>query len=185
MLHIFIFILWIIAVLGVIGIEINSYLRFTNNLNLPFKDFKKTELKTVDNLYTAYKKLPKTRFKIVKMQVRAWNKSEIVPQTIDAFMKIIISIILTTTGVVVTILISSLNLADSNKENDPTQSSNWNNTITNILDNFTQGISSYITLINIALLLFLLSFIHISISYWKNSLYKKHLIVIEEIEKEY
>ncbi|WP_405158502.1 hypothetical protein [Paenibacillus sp. FSL H8-0283] len=66
-------------------------------------------------------------------------------------MKIIISIILTTTGVVVTIMLSSLNLANSNKDTDPTQVQIGINTITNILNNLKQGISSYTTLINIAL----------------------------------
>ncbi|OMF45414.1 hypothetical protein [Paenibacillus amylolyticus] len=185
-MEISVLILYILSLSGVVGLEIYFYYRFIKVLSLPFKEFEpQVEFTSVETLYEAYKKLPKGKFKHVKLRVRAWNKPEIIPQTVDSFMKIIVTLLLTTTGVVISILIANLNFANSNKEINANQRSDWYDNIRSILEGLVKGISSYQNLMYIALFLFILSFVHISISYLKSSLYKKHVVVLDEIEKEY
>ncbi|CAM2868715.1 hypothetical protein PATA110615_05130 [Paenibacillus taichungensis] len=166
-------------------LETHYYFRFKKMLRHPFSAYENKEPNSIEALYMAYKKLPKMQFKMAKLKVQSWNNSEIVPQSIDGFMKIIFTIVLTATGVVITIMISSLDIANSNKESDPNQANAWYDSISSILVSLTSSINFYQTLMKVALLLFLLSVLHIIFTYWKNSLHKKHIVVIEEIEKEF
>lgn len=181
---------YLVVLFGVVGMDFYYYRRFIRILKSPFEELhnnisQKSRYDTVASLYDAYKMLPKGKFNLVKMKIRAWNKPDIIPQSIDSFMKIVVSLLLTTSGIVITILIANLNIANSNKELHKDQRIEWINNMRGILETLLESMSLFQILLYIAFFMFTISFVHILISYSKNSLYKKHIIVIDEIEKEY
>ncbi|OMF17035.1 hypothetical protein BK131_03410 [Paenibacillus amylolyticus] len=179
-----------IVFISVIGLDIILYYGFLKFLREPFDELspnrkiRKLQYKTIDSLYDAYKKLPKGKFKLAKMKIRAWQKPEFITQSIDFFMRIVISLLITTVGVSTTILIANLSFTNSIKTLHPDEQS-WINSINKIFNLLNDGMSSYEFLVYIGTIIFFVAFANILILHLKVSLHKKHLIVIDEIEKEY
>lgn len=182
----FVIIITIIFFGSVIFLDLLHYYRFVEQLSAPFEKIKRkrTSEITVEELYNCYKELPKGKFKLHKMSVRAWNKPELIPQSVESYMKIIFSILLTAVGFATSILLATLGFTNSNLEMKKDTSS-WISTLNYILQELREGMDLYKLLLFIALCVFITSFAHIYISYSKSTLHKKHMVVIEEIEKEY
>lgn len=170
-----------------IGLDLLLYRHFIMFLREPFDKSlgkEKEKYNTVESLYYAYKNLPKGTFKLTKMRVKSWHKPEIISQSVDFFIKLILSLTIASAGVATTILIATLSVTNSNSALQQDQST-WLNSISHILKSLTEGMDLYKSLFYIGTMVFLLIFGNILISHGSTSVHKKHLIVIEEIEKEY
>lgn len=172
------------------GFDWFLYYRFKNFLNKPFrsisinkKDLYPDYLIT-DTLYKSYKELPKGKFKIVKMSLRSWsNINNPLQQIIDIFTKLVFTLLLSIAGVSITVSVALLSFYNSNTEVKKDYYS-WIKGLTNLLEGFRDGMDTYLIIIIIGIILFILVSNHLFISTFKSKLIKRHLVIIEEIEKE-
>ena len=137
-----------------------------------------------DRLYQSYKKLPSGKFKLVKMRVMSHDvKNSPFQQTVDAFIKLVLTIGLAVLGVLVTLSIATLNFINGNSE----MKKDYNLRVQNVnymFDWFQENTISYLSLEFIGVILFLATLNHIFIGSKKEYLLKCHLTVIAQIEKE-
>ncbi|MDH2330474.1 hypothetical protein [Paenibacillus polymyxa] len=137
-------------------------------------------------LYRAYKHLSEHKFKILKMNIKSYDpNNNHVERIIDFFTKMIITMALAMMGYALTTSTSLLTYLNNNKNVEkPSDHLARMESIENIFQNFIDGYDVYEILFIIASSLFILTANHILINTWKKDLHKKHLTIIEEIERE-
>lgn len=175
---------------GLVAIEWYMYWRFEKALSLPFKKININErelyldYKITDTLYQSYKKLPPGKFKIVKMSVKSRDvENSPLHQIIDVFTKLVLTIILAVMGVSVTISVALLGFLNDNAELKDDYHT-WVRSVQDILTTFIEGSNAFLSIIFIGIVLCSVSINHIVLSHRKKDLYKRHLTIINEIEKE-
>lgn len=178
----------IVLTLGIIVYIILSYANFLKVLYEPFEQFsfkriKTLQRKTVDALYYEYKNLPKGKFKLVKMKVRAWRKSDVIIQTTDFFSKAILTLMIAISGTILTIIIANLGFTSNSKTVYPSETK-WLNDIIKNFNSIIDNISVHQVILVIGFCLFFIVFVDIFISNKIDNLHKRHLTVIDELEKE-
>lgn len=170
------------------------YARFRKSLKFPFKAFKPINNKdlltgypTTDSLYKSYKKLSKANFKVIKMSVRSFDPDlGFIQQLIDLFTKLIFTIALALMSITITIFSSLLNNLNANKEElKKLDNSAWVKNLNGTLQGFLDGLETYQKFFFIALMIFILAINHTLLYTAKKNIHKRHLTIIEEIEKEY
>ncbi|AZK47234.1 hypothetical protein [Paenibacillus lentus] len=182
----------IVALIFIFLIAVDWYLfrRFEKDLQTPFKNLKINEknifsdYKITDTLYQSYKQLSPGKFKIVKLSVKSHDiNNNPLTQIIDVFLKLVLTLLLTVMGVSVTIFVALLSFLNTNTELKK-DSFSWYKNVQDILDALKNGTSAYLTVSFIGIVLFGVAMNHILLSHKRKTLYKRHLTVIEEIEKE-
>lgn len=166
------------------------YYRFRKKLSLPFRRIKidKDELINgyidTSELQKSYSRLPPELLSTVKMSIQSSDyKYDPIIQTIDLLSKLVLSVSITLMGVVMTINSTVLNLLN----NDDVLKKNrvsWVEKVQSMIDSFVTGIEGFEALLIICTTVFSIAAIHIVFSNLKQKERNKHLIIIEQVEKE-
>lgn len=183
-------IMFVLASLIISSVDWYMYKRFTKLLAQPFKDLT-IDLNRIDpvynitdTLYQSYKKIPPGKFKLVKLSVRSQDVyNSPINHIIDVFVKLVLTLLLAVMGASITISVALLGFLNNSSELKKDYHS-WVVNVTEIIDGFKNGQDAYLSVIFIGIVLFSVSLNHILLSYRKKDTYKRHITIIEEIEKE-
>ncbi|WP_431090808.1 hypothetical protein [Paenibacillus sp. 8b26] len=162
---------------------------FKSNLNKHLnvrKQHSSNSYNATNALYRSYKRLSEYKFKILKMNIKSYNpNNDYVEKIIDFFSKLIFTMAIAMMGYALTTSTSLLTyLNNIKKEEQQSDHTAWIDNVNNIFKNYIEGFETYEKLFIIASALFILTANHILINTLKKNLHKKHLTIIEEIERE-
>ncbi|WP_020621025.1 hypothetical protein [Paenibacillus daejeonensis] len=137
---------------------------------------------TEHRLILAYKELSKADFMLVKIGVRSLNEGSVFEKTIDALAKLLF-----TTGIaliaVIAALLSSL-LAVYENDELKVDLQRWVDDVSMIISAFNTIISQSGNFLTLVAGTTLCAIIHFGFAHERASLRKKHLVIIDEVEKE-
>ncbi|MBG9735786.1 hypothetical protein [Paenibacillus alvei] len=166
------------------------YYRFRKKLSLPFRRIKidKDELingyAVTSELQKSYSRLPPELLSTVKMSIQSSDyKYDPIIQTIDLLSKLVLSVSITLMGVVMTINSTVLNLLNNDEVLKKNRVS-WVEKVQSMVDSFVTGIEGFEALLIISTTVFSIAATHIVFSNLKQKERNRHLIIIEQVEKE-
>lgn len=174
----------------VLIVESLLYYRFRRKLAIPFRRIKidKEELINgytyTSGLHKSYSRLPPELLSTVKMSIQSNDyKYDPIIQAIDLLSKLVLSVSITLMGLVMTMSSTVLNFLNSDNELKKNRTS-WVEKVQSMIDNFVTGIEGFESLLIICATVFSMAVTHIVFSNSKQKERNRHLIIIEQVEKE-
>lgn len=178
-----------IAILAVLA-ELKITQKFKKKMNTPLKKvrvhgpFIKDD-EDYEYLYESYKNMSDRDFRIEKLKVKSKNfYKDILEQLIDTLSKLVIGIIVALMAYTAVATSTMLNNISNNEEFKKANHVAWSDGIVDGFETFVSGISNYQNIILIFFSIFIMAAIRILFVMIRKELHKKHLTIIEEIEKE-
>lgn len=172
--------------------ELFLYFKFKKAISAAFKSVRVDNIELIigykdsdiSRLYKSYKLLPTQSRTIIKMDLQSNDqKHDPIIQFIDLFSKLVLSVGIALMGVVMTMNASVLNFIQSD-EKLKKNADNWIKTIQDTLDTFVIGLNGFQSTLLLCAIIFIFAAIHIYFSNKKQKIRSRHLIIIEQIEKE-
>lgn len=178
----------LILIFLVFILEYITLLNFYKFLKIPFKRISVNKTETLfpktEKIYLAYLLVPKENLKFFKLQLEIEDfTNSYITNLIDAFQKIVLSVVIAGITIATTISIASLAFFKDNKALQKNYS-NWVESIQIISQNIKLGLEGFTIIIFITVTLFVCYANSLFIKSLKQHTKNKHLKFIELIEKE-
>lgn len=178
----------LIMILFVFILEYIILLKFFKFIKAPFKRISVNKTETLfpntEKLYLAYLLVPKENLKFFKLQLETEDfTNSYITNLIDAFQKIVLSVVIAGVTIATTISIASLTFFKDNKELQKNYFT-WVESIQIISQNIKSGLDGFTIIIFITAVLFICYANSLFIKSVKEKTKNKHLKFIELVEKE-
>lgn len=148
------------------------------------RGLKTSQLKDVELLYTSYKMIAIDRLILAKLELQTKDTSaSFIKDAFSIFSSIFTGVILVFSALLITTSTEMLNFISGNDEMKKDTSS-WTKSIADFSGNITEGLQT--TMIMISLLIVFSYFVILTLSTYNhmNNVVKKHLAIIEQVEKD-